>query len=107
MGLIDQLLTLYRVDSQVRGLRTRVDNAERYLRVQDRQLDQIKTDQAESELHIRQKEATASNIETERDGYTERIVGTRHEAEEDDILTALCLELCSFVSAHLRYLLLG
>jgi predicted nucleic acid-binding Zn-ribbon protein len=79
MGLIDQLLTLYRVDSQVRGLRTRVDNAETYLRVQDRQLVQIKSDQEESELHIRQKEATASNIETERDGYTERIERLREE----------------------------
>ncbi|MCH2144707.1 MAG: hypothetical protein MK082_06115 [Phycisphaerales bacterium] len=79
MGLIDQLLTLYRVDSQVRGLRTRVDNAERYLKVQDRQLEQIRNEQAEAQLHIRQKEASASNLETEREGFTERIEKLRLE----------------------------
>lgn len=79
MGLIDQLLTLYRVDSQVRGLRTRVENAERYLRVQQRQLDQILADQAEAELQIRQREATASNTETERDVVVARIEKLREE----------------------------
>lgn len=79
MGLIDQLLTLYRVDSQVRGLRTRVENAERYLTVQDRQLVQVQGELAESQLHIRQKEASAANLETERDGFTERIDKLREE----------------------------
>lgn len=79
MGLIDQLLTLYQVDSQVRGLRTRVENAERYLRVQDRQLEQLTKEQAESQLHIRQREASIANIETERDGFTERIDKLREE----------------------------
>ena len=79
MGLIDQLLTLFRVDSQVRGLRTRVDNAERYLRFQDRQLEQIRKEQAESQLQIRQKEASASNLETERESFTERIEKLRLE----------------------------
>jgi len=79
MGLIDQLLTLYRVDSQVRGLRTRVENAERYLAVQDRLLAQIRGEQAESQLHIRQKEASAANLETERESLTARIEKLREE----------------------------
>lgn len=79
MGLIDQLLTLYQVDSQVRGLRSRVENAERYLHVQDRQLEHLKKEQAESRLHIRQREASIANLETERTSFTERIDKLREE----------------------------
>ena len=79
MGLTDQLLTLYRVDSQVRGLRTRVENAQRYLNVQIRQLEQLTTEHSEMELKVRQKEAGNGNLETERDSLQARIDKLREE----------------------------
>ncbi len=79
MGLTDQLLTLYRVDSQVRGLRTRVENAQRYLNVQIRQLEQLTTEHSEMELKVRHKEAGNGNLETERDSLQARIDKLREE----------------------------
>jgi predicted nucleic acid-binding Zn-ribbon protein len=79
MGLNDQLLSLYRVDSQVRGLRSRVDNAERYLSAQDRQLEILKGEWAEVQLRVKQREASIANLETERLGFAERIEKLREE----------------------------
>lgn len=79
MGLTDQLLTLYRVDSQVRGLRTRVENAQRYLNVQVRQLEQLTTEHSEMALKVRQKEAGNGTLETERDSIQARIDKLRDE----------------------------
>ncbi len=79
MGLTDQLLTLYRVDSQVRGLRTRVENAQRYLNVQNRQLEQLTTEHSEMELKVRHKEAGNGTLEVERDTLQERIDKLRDE----------------------------
>jgi len=79
MGLIEQLLTLYRVDSQVRGLRSRVDNAQSYLNAQDRQLQQLLGERTEMDRRIKQREASVSNLETERQGFTDRIDKLRDE----------------------------
>lgn len=79
MGLIDQLITLYRVDSQVRGLRSRVDNAQIYLNAQDRQLKQLQEERAEVDLQTKQREAGIANLETERQSFTDRIDKLREE----------------------------
>ena len=79
MGLTDQLQTLFRVDSQVRGLRTRVENAQRYLNVQVRQLEQLTTEHSEMALKVRQKEAGNGTLETERDSIQARIDKLRDE----------------------------
>ena len=79
MGLIDQLQTLYRVDSQVRGLRTRVENSQRYLKVQVRQLGELTTQYGEAELRLRQSEASLGNLETERDTIQTRVDKLRDE----------------------------
>ena len=79
MGLTDQLQTLYRVDSQVRGLRTRVENSQRYLNVQTRQLAELTTEHQEAELRLRQSEASLGNLETERDTIQARVDKLRDE----------------------------
>ena len=79
MGLTEQLLTLFRVDSQVRGLRTRVENAQRYLNVQIRQLEQLTTEYSEMELKVRHKEAGNGTLEVERDTIQARIDKLRDE----------------------------
>jgi len=79
MGLTEQLLTLYRVDSQVRGLRTRVDNAQRYLTVQVRQLEQLNAEHSEMELKVRHKEAGNGTLEVERDTIQARVDKLRDE----------------------------
>ena len=79
MGLIDQLQTLYRVDSQVRGLRTRVENSQRYLNAQVRQLGELTTQYGEAELRLRQSEASLGNLETERDTIQARVDKLRDE----------------------------
>lgn len=77
MGLIDQLLALHQVDSQVRGLRTRVDSAERYLKVQERTLVVVTTEQSEVQLRSRQLEASIANLEVEKTTLDERIAKLR------------------------------
>ena len=79
MGLTDQLQTLYRVDSQVRGLRTRVENSQRYLNAQTRQLGELTTEHQEAELRLRQSEASLGNLETERDAIQARVDKLRDE----------------------------
>ena len=79
MGLTDQLQTLYRVASQVRGLRTRVENSERYLKVLVRQLAELTAELQEAELRLRQSEASLGNLETERDTIQVRVDKLRDE----------------------------
>lgn len=73
MSLQEQLLTLHRVNTQVTGLRQRLDSAKRFLAAQTRIQEQVK--QQADELHgqIRQLEASAANLETESKGIEERI----------------------------------
>lgn len=73
MSLQEQLLTLHRVNTQVTGLRQRLDSAKRFLAAQTGLRDQVK--QQADELHgqIRQLEATAANLEVESKGIEERI----------------------------------
>ena len=54
MTLIEDLLILYSVERRLRGLRSRVDSAETYLRVQQRQLNTLLERQEELETHKRQ-----------------------------------------------------
>jgi len=65
MTVTSQLLELFRVDKQLRGLRTRLDAAERFLREQTRQAEELKTGAAAIEAQIRQLRAAASNAEGE------------------------------------------
>jgi len=79
MTLIEDLLTLYRVERQLRGLRSRVDSAETYLRVQQRQLSTLQERREELETHKRQRQAHAGNLETEAAAVDERTEKLRDE----------------------------
>ena len=65
MPLIDNLLSLYKVDRQVRSLRGRVESAEIYLKVQKKQMGTIEVEQAENAQQQMQRKANIAITETE------------------------------------------
>jgi uncharacterized protein len=73
MSLKQQLMTLHRVNTQVTGLRQRLDSAERFLNAQQRLLDELDQQGEELRRQIRQLEAVAGNLETEGKGIAERV----------------------------------
>ncbi len=79
MNLTDNLLKLHRVEGQVRGLRSRLTSAERYLTAQSTQLDDLRQQDAELKSRKRQLQATIANLETEGAAHVERIEKLREE----------------------------
>jgi predicted nucleic acid-binding Zn-ribbon protein len=73
MSLMDNLLKLYRVDSQVRGLRSRLGSASRYLEVQTRQLSEVTERLEELQTRKRHVQAKIANLETEAAGLDEQL----------------------------------
>lgn len=73
MGVTSQLLELYRVDQQLRGLTSRLSVAEKYLAEQDQLLAQIKSRHDTLVTQLRQLEAGAHNDESESKGIETRI----------------------------------
>jgi len=79
MSLIEDLRALHLVDAQVRGIRTRLDNAERDLKRQQGQLDTLLAQRREQESQLRQLQATVANLELEDRVFQERIAQLRGE----------------------------
>lgn len=77
MSLMEHLLTLYRVDSQVRALRTRVEAAERDVAAQVKLLAGLQRQETELASQMRQLQATIHNLETEAMGFADRITRLR------------------------------
>jgi predicted nucleic acid-binding Zn-ribbon protein len=73
MALLDNLLTLHRVDSQVRALRTRVTSAETYLNAQERQLALLARQKTELETQLKQLQASVHALEVEQSTANERV----------------------------------
>lgn len=65
MSVTKQLLALFRVDKEIRGLSSRLNGAERFLGEQTRQLAEISTQASSLEAQLRQLQASASNAEGE------------------------------------------
>src|SRR5262245_34421386 len=79
MTLTDNLLALFRVDKQARGLRGRLESAQRYLSAQNKQIDGIEQQRQELEARRRQLQARIHNVETETKVLDERIEKLRTE----------------------------
>ncbi len=79
MTLMETMLNLFHVDAQVRGLRTRLDVARRYLDAQQRQLDDLETQRRELTTRQKQTQATIGTIEVETKALDERIEKLRNE----------------------------
>lgn len=79
MPLLDNLLTLHRVDSQVRALSTRVDNAKTYLATQERTLATLERQKTELETQSRQLQASVHALEVEQATASQRVDKLRAE----------------------------
>lgn len=79
MGSVDTLLNLFRVDSQVRALRRRLESAERNLQAQTRLLETADQQLEELSSRKRQIQATIGNLEGEIAGIDQRLEKLRTE----------------------------
>ncbi len=79
MTVTAKLLRLFRVEQQLKGLRTRLDAAERYLQEQDKQLAAIDASLKQLKTQCRQLEATAANDEGEANRIETRVAKLREQ----------------------------
>lgn len=79
MGLVESLLNLYHVDVQVRGLRSRLTSAERYLSGQTKQVDDLGVQKQELQTRRRQLQAATGNLEVELKTFDDRLEKLRNE----------------------------
>lgn len=79
MSVIENLLELYQVDRQVRGLRSRVENAQTYLDAQQRQLEGLQVELEEANHRSKLTQATVANLETETASIDQRIAKLRED----------------------------
>lgn len=78
MSVTKQLLALFRVDKEIRGLSSRLNAAERFLGEQTRQLADISTQVSSLQAQLRQLQASANNAE----GESKRIEAHINELRE-------------------------
>ncbi len=81
MSLIEQLLTLHQVDSQLRGLTSRVATGERHLAAQERQLATLRVQIQELQSQRQQAEARTAAIELEIRALDDRAARLRADME--------------------------
>ncbi len=73
MSITDKLLKLYRVDEQLRSLRSRLDGAERYYNAQKRKLKELEAGKTKTHDDMMHASATGANFETEAKTIEERM----------------------------------
>ena len=105
MSLMTNLTRLYRVDSQLRALRSRVDSAERYLRVQNTQRGQIQERLEELESRKRHLQAHIGNLESEgaaMDAQLEKFRNDMNAASTNKQYNAVLTELNTVKTARAK-----
>ncbi|NNF41480.1 MAG: hypothetical protein HKO59_13435 [Phycisphaerales bacterium] len=96
MTLMESLTKLYGIDRQVRGLRARLDAAERYHNAQQHQLAAVTQQHDELQTRKRQVQARIGNLETEGAGLDEQLEKYRNDlnsAATNKQYTAVLTEL--------------
>ncbi|TVQ30582.1 MAG: hypothetical protein EA376_12010 [Phycisphaeraceae bacterium] len=99
MTVTEKLLRLHRVETQIRGLRKRIDSAQKYLDEQERQLASIQSRLDALATQMRQLKATAHNDENEIAELDARINKLRDQlntAKTNKEYTALLTEVNTF-----------
>lgn len=79
MSVTDQLLRLHEVDRQLRGLRSRISSADRYLKQQEHLLAELTRSREAFTAQIRQLKATLHNDEAEMAALDERVAKLRDQ----------------------------
>ncbi len=79
MTLMDNLLALFRLDSQLRGLQSRLDTAKRYADAQARQYDLLQSQKSDLERLSKQVQAGLMSLEVEASSLDERMNKLREE----------------------------
>lgn len=82
MSLLQQLLALHKVDVQVRSLRSRLQQADRYLATQQRQLDELLAQRTDVQSQHKQLQAQAATFEVEAGAISERIGRLRNDLNQ-------------------------
>ena len=77
MSVTEKLLRLYKVDRQLRGLKSRINQAQRYLDAQQRQLDEIARKRESMQSQLRQLDASIKNDENEAASIDQKVVALR------------------------------
>jgi predicted nucleic acid-binding Zn-ribbon protein len=91
------------VDKQVRGLRSRLNSAQRYLTGQKCKCEELETTSAEHESKSLQRRATIGNLENEGKAHEERLEKLREElnsAETNKQYTAILNEVNTVKQLH-------
>lgn len=99
MSITVKLLRVYQADRQIRGLRGRVQAAERFLGQHERNLAELDAKRASLKAQSRQLQATLHNDEAEIAGLDERITKLREQlnaATTNKQYTALLTEVNTF-----------
>ncbi len=81
MTVTAKLLKLFRVDQQLRGLKTRLNAAERFLAEQDKQLKAIEASLVSLETQTRKTKASLANDENEAKSIGQRMEHIRTQME--------------------------
>ncbi len=79
MHLLENLLTLHRVDSQVRALRSRVDSAKAYFLAQEKQLQLLDRQRIELDTQLKQLNAVVHGLELDQATTQARVDKLRSE----------------------------
>ncbi|MFG0327976.1 MAG: zinc ribbon domain-containing protein [Phycisphaerales bacterium JB037] len=82
MTVTDSLLKVFQVDEQIEGLRSRLTAAERFLKAQSAQVDELTAKKRALESQLRQLSATAADREGEADTIQARIDKLRAQMNE-------------------------